>query len=292
MSIQPRFIDTLREFRKLHPAQSFYAGSDRWEFVESGQGINTVVIVGGGGSTAESMLSVNAHLSTCSRVISIGIPAKAMSIDNVVCGMNAILESLGVDKAVFLGHSLGGMIVQYFALRRPRHVAGLVLSGTAFYLGIRSYLLPLVSRFMARAPEAMLVYLVKSQMSRLLGPVPEKQFWISFYGDELNRPDAGARFKYQFHLLAECAIHFRRNPIAIAAPELTSIPVEIISAEDDHGFTRREVASLANSYKSVRTTILPKGTGHLCFLTRHDEYIHIVRQFLRDLAPLASLPQS
>jgi pimeloyl-ACP methyl ester carboxylesterase len=289
MSIQPQFRETLPQFRQLYPKQFLNIGGDAWEFVESGQGNNTIVIVGGGGSTAESMLPVNLALSSHARVISIGMPAKAMSIDDVVRGIDAILESQGVNQAVFLGHSLGGIVIQYFALRRPQRVAGLVLSGTAFYLGVRSYLLPLVSRWMAMASEAMLLRLVKSQIGRLLGSVPDKQFWISFYEDELNRPGAGARFKYQLRLLADLAIFFRRNPIA--APELASIPVEIISAEDDRGFTRREVASLANSYKNARTAILPKGTGHLSFLTRHDEYIQIVQQFLQDLAPPASSPQ-
>ncbi len=292
MSVQSEFIETLRQFGELHPNQLLNAGGDRWEFLESGQGSNTVVIVGGGGSTARSMLPVHAALSRDAHVISIGIPAKAMSLDDVVRGIEAILDSQGVNQAVFLGHSLGGMVVQYFALCRPHRVAGLVLSGTAFYLGVRSYILPLVCRSMAMAPEAMLVRLVKSQMDRLLSSAPDRQFWISFYGDELNLPEAGARLKYQLRLLAECAIFFRRHPIASTAPELTSIPVEIIYVEDDRGFTKREIASLAGSYKNAQTAILPRGTGHLSFLTRHDEYMRIVRKFLQEIAPPKSLPQS
>jgi pimeloyl-ACP methyl ester carboxylesterase len=285
MSAPPQFVDTLPQFLELHPNHFLNVGGDPWAFMESGQGNTTVVIIGGGGSTAQSMLPVNVALSSHARVISIGIPAKAMPLDDVVRGMEVILDSRGVNRAVFLGHSLGGMVVQYFALRSPHRVAGLVLSGTAFYLSLRSYLLPFVCRLMALAPEAMLVRLVESQMDRLLGSVPDSQFWISFYSDELNQPEAGARLKYQFRLLAECAIFFRRHPIANTAPELASIPVAIISAEDDRGFTKREIASLASSYKNAHTAILPKGTGHLSFLTQHNEYIRIVRQFLEDLAP-------
>lgn len=286
MRIQPQFADTLRQFRDFHPKRFLSVGSERWEFVESGSGSNSVVILGGGGSTAESMISVNIALSYRSHVISIGLPAKAMAIDRVVCGIEAIMESLGVEKAVFLGHSLGGMVIQYFALRRPYRVVGLVLSGTAFYLGIRSYVLPLVSKWMGFAPMAILIHLVKSQMNRLLGPVPESQFWISFYDEELNQSDAGARLKYQFQLLAELAIFFRNNPRAIAASDLNSIPVQIISAEDDRGFTKREIAFLGNLYRNVQTVILPPGTGHLSFLTQLDEYIQIVQQYIQNIAHL------
>lgn len=43
----------------------------------------------------------------------------------------ALLDGLGVDRAVWVGHSLGGMIAQEAAATRPDRVAALVLSGTS-----------------------------------------------------------------------------------------------------------------------------------------------------------------
>lgn len=45
-----------------------------------------------------------------------------------------LLEKLGVEEAVFAGHSLGGMVCFYLALEHPEMVRGLILLDTTSYL--------------------------------------------------------------------------------------------------------------------------------------------------------------
>lgn len=45
-----------------------------------------------------------------------------------------LMEKLGVKKAVFTGHSLGGMVCMYLALEHPGMVEGLILLDTTSYL--------------------------------------------------------------------------------------------------------------------------------------------------------------
>jgi pimeloyl-ACP methyl ester carboxylesterase len=59
-----------------------------------------------------------------------------------------------------------------------------------------------------------------------------------------------------------------------------SLPVQIIAAEDDRGFTKREIVSLGNLYPRSQTLTLPTGTGHLSFLTRPREYVEAVRELV------------
>jgi aminoacrylate hydrolase len=53
-----------------------------------------------------------------------------VTVDLLADDCTAILDAIGIQKTVLLGHSLGGAIGQKFALHRPHSLAGLVLSGT------------------------------------------------------------------------------------------------------------------------------------------------------------------
>jgi len=277
METSVQLEQTLRAFRQTHPTQILQVGSDRWEYSDGGKGELTIVIVGGGGSTAESMFSINAALEHDCRVVSLGIPTSATTIEEVNRGIEAILDSLGIGQAIFLGHSLGGVAAQYFALRHPERVSGLVLASTGFYLGARALWLPAATKLMMLFPEALLMRAIGSQMERLLKPAEAADFWLRFYREELRQPGSGARLKHQGSLLVQYAAFFKDNPIHSALPWVQSLPVQIIAAEDDRGFTKREIAFLGSLYPRSQTLTLPAGTGHLSFLTRPREYVAAVQ---------------
>jgi 3-oxoadipate enol-lactonase len=59
----------------------------------------------------------------------------AMSIDDHAGDLAALLDAFGVDRAVVVGLSVGGLIAQALALGWPTRVAGLVLSNTGMKIG-------------------------------------------------------------------------------------------------------------------------------------------------------------
>ena len=277
MNASAQMAETLRAFRQTHPTQLLQVASDRWEYISGGKGECAIVIVGGGGSTAESMFSINAVLESNYRVISLGIPTSATTIENVNRGIEAILDLLGIAQAIFLGHSLGGLVIQSFALRHPERVSGLALSSTGFYRGARSVWLPAATRLMMLFPEALLLRAISSQMGRLLKPAEAADFWLQFYREELSQPDFGARLKHQGSLLVQYAAFFKDDPIHSGLSWAQSLPVQIIAAEDDRGFTKREIAFLGSLYPRSQTLTLPAGTGHLSFLCRPRGYVEAVQ---------------
>ena len=270
---------TAQAFRDTHPRLATEVRGDAWEYVRGGGGSGAIAIVGGGGSTPESMFAVNEALETSARVISVGIPATVSTESQVAEGLRAVLDSLGVRRAIFLGHSLGGLAAQAFALNYPERVAGLVLANTGFYLGARAILLPASARLIARMPAGLLAAAVNSQMSRLLRTAEKADFWREFYRWELSQPGAGLRLRGHLALLGRLASFFHRGPLNASLPWTQSTPVQIIASEDDRGFTPRETAYLASLYPKSRTALFPKGTGHVSFLTQPREYIEIVKQF-------------
>ena len=70
--LSARLNEVLREFRRTHDKRSLEVGSDVWEYIIGGTAACTIIIVGGAGSTAESMFTVNAALESSARVLSLG----------------------------------------------------------------------------------------------------------------------------------------------------------------------------------------------------------------------------
>jgi pimeloyl-ACP methyl ester carboxylesterase len=58
-------------------------------------------------------------------------PGMDYSFDSFTADHLGIMEALNIGRAVVAGHSMGGMIAQYFALAHPEMVEKLVLVGTA-----------------------------------------------------------------------------------------------------------------------------------------------------------------
>lgn len=60
-----------------------------------------------------------------------GAPEGPCSREDLADDAVAVLDRLGVRRAVFVGHSMGGIVSLAAALRHPERVVGLVLLGTA-----------------------------------------------------------------------------------------------------------------------------------------------------------------
>jgi len=247
-----------------------------WEYLDSGSGSPTLVILPGGGSTARSMFALNAALEPDCRVVSIGLPTKVLPHEKVLQGIEVIFRTLNLTQAVVLGSSLGGMIAPAFAKRYPERVSGLILANTGFYCGARAKLVPAAYRAFALFPPSAFRRLVISKKTRLVKGSKDAEFWSKFYDEELSQPDAGQRVKSHFILGAQFCL---ASPLNHPLP----IPVQIIGAEDDRGFTDRERAFLQTLYPQATVKIFPAPTGHMSFLTRADEYTAIVRHFIESV---------
>ena len=57
--------------------------------------------------------------------------AAPCTIPHLAADLQTVLDAAGIDRAVILGHSAGGVVAMQFALDHPARTAGLVLVGTA-----------------------------------------------------------------------------------------------------------------------------------------------------------------
>ena len=134
----------------------------RIRYVETGQGLPVVLIHGLGASLYAWRKNLAPIAAVGYRVIALDLPGFGFS-DKPASGYDnesyvrvtlALLDSLRIADAVFVGHSMGGAVAAQVAIEHPDRVRGLVLIGSAG-LGVREPLVLRVARWPFVGPVAL-----------------------------------------------------------------------------------------------------------------------------------------
>lgn len=121
-----------------HRARFVSLGNLRVRLVRAGRGTPVVLIHGYG----ESLMSWRALFDELSRHADVtavdlpgfglsGKPEHGYSADSMALSVLRLLDQLGLARAVFVGHSLGGAVAAAVAVQAPERVLGLVLVAPA-----------------------------------------------------------------------------------------------------------------------------------------------------------------
>lgn len=103
------------------------------DFIDAGEGTALVMIPGMEGAR-EFWRFQQDEFADRYRVVAVSLarrtPSLSSTIDDYAADVLRIMDSLGIDEAVIVGESLGGVISQHIAINHPERVKGLVLCNT------------------------------------------------------------------------------------------------------------------------------------------------------------------
>ncbi len=109
--------------------------------IEEGAGPALVLINGGPGNTLHSFLPHFSAAASFSRVVYYDPRGTGLSdwdpgddgysTSQMVDDLEALRQALGIDRWIILGHSYGGLVAQWYAVRYPEYLLGLVLVGSS-----------------------------------------------------------------------------------------------------------------------------------------------------------------
>lgn len=186
------------------------------------------------------------------------------AIEDYVSTLIGFLDATGTERAVLMGHSMGGAIAQMTALIHPERVAGLVLVGTGARLRVAPAILEgvlgdfdtaieLITRFAwaADAP-AELTRLGRDTLAETPPQVLHGDFVACDTFDVMKR-------------LGE-----------ISAPTL------VIAGTDDHLTPHKYGAYLAGHIPNARLVTI-EGGGHMMALEQPGEVAAAVAEFIQEL---------
>ncbi len=216
------------------------------------------------------------------------VGADGLTVDALVDDLVAVLERLDLHDAVLVGHSLGGMVVQALAARRPevvaRRVAGAVLMSSApkglSITGspVAAIVERLGSAFGRVAPSVMGNDDIGFLMAAM-GVGERPPAWVIERSQELigaTSPEtvmAGARALLRFDIVDELGA--------------IDLPVLIVCGTRDRLTPMKQSELMAERIPGARLARIERA-GHVIMLERPDELDTLVLDFVRSLPAVAA----
>jgi pimeloyl-ACP methyl ester carboxylesterase len=274
-------IARLKEFRLTHPPRRLRTGGATWEYISCGRGEQTLLLLPGALSQAESMFPLISALENEYRIIA---PSYALSetMTGLCEGIAQILKAEKIDQTHLCGGSYGGLVAQYLVRRYPDIVRSLILSHTFVFSPKHVRPLRAAGKLFALLPEKVFVFALKKRLNKLLlntlraASHPELEFWRAY----LNEAIASG-------LLREVAVH--QNMCLLSCLEQPRFTPEdllewpgkilIIESDDDPAIPARSRELLKSTYPQALVHTF-HNAGHASSILKRDEVIQTIRSFL------------
>jgi len=278
-SVSQAQIDQLLAFRSLHPVKKLTVGKNEWDYLAGGQGEETLVLLTGGLNSSEVWFQIVTEFEKTHRVLSIRYPSVA-AVAELVEGVVAILDAEQVQRAHLLGESLGGMVAQCLVRRYPERVDTLILARTAAPEQQLVSRMKRQEKLVSLFPLSLLLSMSKRRVLHLLSSLPgeERFFWKALLTEKISSYVTKAWLISQYRLLADYCANYHFTPADL---EHWPGAILILQADDDELIRRLAREPLTTFYPQAQVHTF-HNANHIPLITRQDEYIKVVKQFLRE----------
>ncbi|MEJ8572564.1 alpha/beta hydrolase [Microbaculum marinum] len=199
----------------------------------------------------------------------------AFSFADLAAGVIAELDGRGIDKAIPLGHSIGGMVAQEIAALHPDRISALILSGTTPVFGSRDGSFQeafLKARLGPLDAGRTMADLAREAATSLVGPDPDPAAGPAIEALMADLPEESYRAGLT------CLVTFNRR----AELERIAVPTLLIAGDEDGNAPLKTMARMAELIAGARLEVLDK-TGHMAPLECPDRFADAVRTFLESL---------
>lgn len=182
------------------------------------------------------------------------------SLGDLATDLRDVFDAGGVERAVLLGHSAGGVVAMQCALDHPERVAGLVLVGTASECNTQAF------EFYEK--------LATIAMERGMDPV-RKRLGVPSQAEGAPLVDAAT-----FAKVARAMGNLHHAPLTARLAEIDCPTLVIVGEKDFLGAGGSVI--LSRGIRGARLEIVPQ-RGHGLFLEDPPTFNHLVLDFLQSL---------
>ncbi len=207
-------------------------------------------------------------------------PLETMTFPSLVDAVSALFDRLSIERAHLVGHSLGGMIAQAFALARPDRLRSLTLVATSSAFGKRNNGKPdkswqdsfIEQRLGPLDRGASMAELAPMLVQDLVGDEPDPNVIKQAVAAMAAVPEAG----YRDAIRCLATFDLAQSVAGIDVPTL------LIAGEKDPVVPPRVMRHMAEALSNARLEVVT-GSGHLVHLERPEFFNSVLSDFLRSL---------
>jgi len=251
-------------------------------FLMSGAGSVPIIFLHGYSLAAQTWTRIMPLLPAACRAYALDIrgfgqsdkPSSGYTYDVLVEDLVAFLDALNLPKAVFVGHSFGGCILQHFAVRYPAQLQALILSNTyACNLPPRGITAGVQARLDGYGTEAQNREIFNRTVPRYFDPANVAPQDVDCFVAMTMQAGNPALKQTLLTMYASPAISVKCLA-AIQAPTLI-----IVGAHDPFG-TFDQAVALSDCIPHSRIAVVSR-CGHSPMWEKPQEYVGILTDFLR-----------
>jgi len=265
-----------------------------------GEGVPIVVVHGGPGLDHGYLLPQMAELAKGYRLIfydqramgksSADFDTSQMTMNSFVEDLEGIRKAFGLEKMNLMGHSWGGLVAMFYAIKYPSHLQSLILVNTTPASSVlRNLSFGIMSLKTTKEDSISQVQIAETEGFQKRDPaVMAKFFRLLFHASFHNRQYADSlTLSFDSSYAAKSVmVHQLNNDTTLRSYDIFAkldtiqCPVLIIGGSDD--------AVVPGANEKIRDHlhgaqyILMPGCGHFPFVESPDKFFPAVREFLKN----------
>ncbi len=282
-SINMLFSEKVKSFTAAHPCEDLTVDGARFRYILSGKDSGkTLVFLNGGMNTLEMWMDYVDEMSGDYRVLLFDYPQELRTNQELVTGMHAFFQKLGIEEPVFIGASDGGMVAQIYVQKYPGETGGLILvstggmdANTLNSLKKKYRLAPLMLWYMKHCNyEKLKPRLIKASLRHIRN---ESEDEIAYAQDMFETIFRDYKQEKDVHISGLLADLMNQTPVT--ADDFADLEGRILLILPDQDFfsgkMQEDLVKLMHDPE-----ISYVAGGHLSTILKADEYIRTIRTFL------------
>ena len=277
------YSEKVKLFTAAHPSETVTVDGAKYRYIleEKADG-KTLVFLNGGMNTLEMWMDYVDGLSDDYRVLLFDYPQELRTNQELVTGMYAFFNKLGIEAPIFVGASDGGMVAQIYAQKYHGKSGGMILVSTGGMdkntlksLKRQYFFAPLMLWYMKHCNyEKLKPILIKSGMSHIRNESAEE---IAYAQNMFETIFKDFKQEKDVHITGLLADIMNQKPVT--AEDFADLDGKILLILPDQDFfsgkMQQDLIKLMHNPQ-----ICYVSGGHLSTVLKPDVYINAIREFL------------